>query len=106
MSAVPRMSAEPRMSAVPQMVARGCRRAAVLLSCVLCAQFAVGADSAGPAAPATLKFRREFGAAFLDGYWRRHTDFAIYEGYYRVGGLCRCRVRRLAAKRSSFCVNR
>ncbi len=36
---------------------------------------------------ADREFQREFGAAFLDRYWRLHPDDAIYQGYYKVADL-------------------
>jgi Bacterial protein of unknown function (DUF885) len=33
------------------------------------------------------EFQREFGASFLDRYWRLHSDDAIEAGYYKVADL-------------------
>jgi uncharacterized protein (DUF885 family) len=33
------------------------------------------------------EFQREFGASFLDRYWRLHSDDAIVAGYYKVADL-------------------
>lgn len=33
------------------------------------------------------EFQREFGASFLDRYWRLHTEDAIEAGYYKVADL-------------------
>ena len=57
----------------------------------VCLGLAIGAGSAGraaaAAADANAAFKREFGSAFLDQYWRLHPNDAIDAGYYKVAGL-------------------
>jgi len=59
---------------------------------VLCAGLAawLGAVALAAAAPgAASAFDREFGADFLDQYWRLHPDDAIAAGYYAPAGTLR-----------------
>jgi uncharacterized protein (DUF885 family) len=41
----------------------------------------------GPSSAANAEFKRDFGAAFFDQYWRLHPNDAIDAGYYKVAGL-------------------
>ena len=45
------------------------------------------AATADVSSAADRQFQREFGAAFLDRYWRLHSDDAIVAGYYKVADL-------------------
>jgi uncharacterized protein (DUF885 family) len=57
----------------------------------VCLGVVIAAGSAGRAVAATAEasaaFKREFGSAFLDQYWRLHANDAIDAGYYKVAGL-------------------
>jgi uncharacterized protein (DUF885 family) len=57
----------------------------------VCLGVVIAAGSAGRAFAATAEasaaFKREFGSAFLDQYWRLHPNDAIDAGYYKVAGL-------------------
>jgi uncharacterized protein (DUF885 family) len=41
----------------------------------------------GARSDSNAEFTRQFGAAFLDQYWRLHPDDAIRAGYYKVAGM-------------------
>jgi uncharacterized protein (DUF885 family) len=43
--------------------------------------------AADASAGANAEFKRDFGAAFFDEYWRLHPNDAIDAGYYKVAGL-------------------
>src|SRR6202050_5412054 len=43
--------------------------------------------AADSTAGANAEFKRDFGAAFFDQYWRLHPNDAIDAGYYKVAGL-------------------
>jgi uncharacterized protein (DUF885 family) len=67
---------------------------AAMLAAILAAALAAPAEAqaaeepprdAGHAHPDMLQ--REFGAAFLDAYWKLHPDAAIASGYYAVAAL-------------------
>jgi uncharacterized protein (DUF885 family) len=80
--------------------------AALTLSCCIGSQIAIGAPDS-PEFAATARFQREFGASFLDHYWRLHPDLAIPLGYYQVANLLRVpneayRAEDLAFLRSSL----
>jgi hypothetical protein len=66
-------------------------RSAAFVGCIaiLCAGCALGTASVAFAAPAdaNAEFKRQFGDAFLDQYWRLHSDNAINVGYYKVAGV-------------------
>jgi len=66
-------------------------RSAAFVGCIaiLCAGCALGTASVAFAAPAdaNAQFKRQFGDAFLDQYWRLHSDNAISVGYYKVAGV-------------------
>jgi uncharacterized protein (DUF885 family) len=66
-------------------------RSAAFVGCIaiLCAGCALGTASVAFAAPAdaNAEFKRQFGDAFLDQYWRLHSDNAISVGYYKVAGV-------------------
>jgi len=49
--------------------------------------FALHPNSTRAADAATADFNRQFGAAFLDHFWRLYPDAAISVGYYRVARL-------------------
>src|SRR5271170_3830523 len=70
-----------------------CKHLAIPFLLVLAAIFTqLGAQptlaaTADVSSAADREFQREFGAAFLDRYWRLHPDDAIDQGYYKVADL-------------------
>jgi uncharacterized protein (DUF885 family) len=56
--------------------------AALFALCLVAPMPAAAAAGSDPNA----EFTRQFGSAFLDQYWRLHTDDAIRAGYYKVAG--------------------
>jgi uncharacterized protein (DUF885 family) len=60
--------------------------AAVCAACLLSAAPVLAATN-GSLSGASAEFKRQFGADFLDQYWRLHPDKAISAGYYKVAGV-------------------